>query len=102
MTANETKRLHALVSGRVQGVGFRYFVRQSAAALDLSGWVRNLFDGRVELAAEGEQASLEALLARVRQGPPGSHVDAVDSNWWDARGENEGFRVRGTAAGPES
>lgn len=101
MAKNELKRVQALVTGRVQGVGFRYFVRQSAGALDLGGWVRNLFDGRVELAAEGSQGDLETLLDRVRQGPPGARVEQVEAIWGEASGGSTGFRVRGTAAAPE-
>jgi len=53
MSENERYRLHAFVKGRVQGVGFRYFVLQSVEGLDLTGWVRNLYDGLVEVVAEG-------------------------------------------------
>lgn len=67
-----------LISGRVQGVGFRYFTQAAAAHAGLAGWVRNLPDGRVEAAAEGEPAALTAFEAQLRQGPPGSRVDHVD------------------------
>ncbi|HEY0783678.1 MAG TPA: acylphosphatase [Thermoanaerobaculia bacterium] len=70
--------LHLTVSGRVQGVGFRWFVRQAGLALGLSGKVRNLADGRVEIEVAGEEGALAAFRERVRQGPPGSHVTACD------------------------
>ena len=65
------------VSGRVQGVGFRYFVRDRASRLGVRGWVRNLDDGSVELAAAGERSAVERLEAAVRAGPVGSRVDEV-------------------------
>ena len=102
MDTIQRKRVHALVSGRVQGVGFRYFVRQAAGSAKLSGWVRNLADGRVEFAAEGVQAELEALLERVHQGPSGSRVEQLETSWGEIRDGFTDFRVRSTAAGPES
>ena len=86
-------QLHAWVEGRVQGVGFRYFVRQHVAALPISGWVRNLVDGRVELVAEGRQTDLESLLKTLRQGPRGSQVTEVQVEWGMAKGEFQGFSV---------
>ncbi len=90
-------RLHAWIDGHVQGVGFRYFVRESASALPLTGWVRNLHDGRVELVAEGKREDLEKLLNVVRQGPRGSHVTDVHVEWGIASGEFDNFRVQVTA-----
>lgn len=87
---------HAYVEGRVQGVGFRYFVRQHASALPLSGWVRNLADGRVELLAEGRRADLELLLGYVKQGPAGSLVTDVRVDWQAANGGMTGFTIRPT------
>lgn len=66
------------ISGRVQGVGFRWFTRQVAARLDLRGTVRNAADGSVEVVAEGPGASLAELEARLREGPPAARVDAID------------------------
>lgn len=65
------------VEGRVQGVGFRFFVEDEANRLGLCGYVRNLYDGRVEVYALGEEISLERLRSRLEQGPPGSHVERV-------------------------
>lgn len=69
--------LHLQVSGRVQGVGFRWYVRQRAHALDVAGWVRNLENGDVEVAASGPESALSALLAVVKEGPPGAAVHEV-------------------------
>jgi acylphosphatase len=92
-----TERLHAIVEGRVQGVGFRYFVRENAAALGLTGWVRNLWDDRVELTAEGSREQLERLLSFVRRGPRAAFVTQVKSDWQPASGEYKDFRVYPTA-----
>lgn len=71
-------RLHVLVRGRVQGVGFRWFVREAARELGLAGWVRNRPDGAVEVAAEGSAATIERLREQLRNGPPGAVVTSVD------------------------
>ena len=72
-------RVHLVVRGRVQGVGFRWFVREEAQRLGLAGWVRNLADGGVEVAAEGDDASIEALRRIVREGPRGAAVERLES-----------------------
>ncbi len=69
---------HYLVNGRVQGVGYRYFVQSAARRLGLSGWVRNLPDGRVECTAAGTFELLEALERELRKGPAMSRVESVD------------------------
>ena len=71
-------RARLLAKGRVQGVGFRWFVRETARRLDLAGWVLNRPDGSVEVAAEGNAAEIDALRSAVRDGPPGARVDAVE------------------------
>lgn len=73
----DTDRLHARISGRVQGVGFRWFVREEARRLGLAGWVRNLPTGDVELVAEGPPEVLEAFARIIAQGPPGARVELV-------------------------
>ena len=71
-------RVRLLVRGRVQGVGFRWFVRERARAAGLAGWVRNLPDGTVELEASGAGEAVERLAAAVAQGPPGASVTSVE------------------------
>jgi acylphosphatase len=71
--------LHCLVSGRVQGVAFRAFVREQARRLGLTGWVRNLADGRVEVLAQGPQAALDELAACLARGPLPARMGAVDT-----------------------
>ena len=66
-----------VVSGRVQGVGFRYFVRTRARAAGLAGWVRNCADGRVEACAAGSEGALREFEQWLKAGPPGSHVESV-------------------------
>lgn len=69
-----------VVRGRVQGVGFRWFVEREASALGLIGWVRNREDSTVELLAMGEQEKLAQLRARLAEGPRASRVDTVDES----------------------
>ncbi len=86
-------RLEAAVRGRVQGVGFRWFVRQRAGFLGLVGGVRNLSDGSVEVVAEGPEAALQALLEDLAAGPSGAHVAGVEPAWLPATGEFTAFEV---------
>ncbi len=74
-------RVHVLVSGIVQGVAFRAHTVDEARRLGLSGWVRNLADGRVEVEAEGDRAALEKLVGFCRRGPPAAQVDDVEVTW---------------------
>ena len=85
---------HVLVSGRVQGVWFRGSTKQRARELGLSGWVRNLPDGRVEALFEGDEASVEAAVEHVRRGPPGARVTDVEVAYESASGEEGRFRIR--------
>ena len=97
--ANENSdlaQLHAHVLGRVQGVGFRAFVEQCAHNLRLTGWVRNRWDGSVEVLAEGPRQDLERLLAELRRGPRAAHVTDVQFEWLPASGEFTRFYVRMT------
>lgn len=77
MVENDTYRLHIRVNGRVQGVGFRWFVLTEARRRGLRGWVRNNRDGSVELEAEGLAADVAALRARASAGPPAARVANV-------------------------
>jgi len=94
MPDNEPVRLHAWVEGRVQGVGFRFFVVERAEALGITGWVRNTFDDKVEVVAEGDRTVLEKLLSALRLGPRAAYVTQVHQEWNQASGEFSGFHVR--------
>lgn len=83
--------LHAFVEGHVQGVGFRYFVKENADVLTLTGWVRNRYDGSVELFAEGNRESLEKILEIVRIGPTRSMVTNVKCEWENAAQRHSQF-----------
>ena len=85
------ERLHAVVRGDVQGVGFRYFVQGKANQLGLRGWVRNNDDGTVELVAEGDRAQLEELARALEAGPRMARVDRVETQWSTATGKLQGF-----------
>ena len=87
-------RLHATVQGFVQGVGFRSFVEQSAMLLGLTGWVRNRWNGDVEVTAEGDRQTLEKLLSALRRGPRASHVTNIQVEWLPATDEFRQFYVR--------
>lgn len=93
MTAATICALHAIVEGRVQGVGFRMYAQRSAAALGLTGWVRNKFDGRVEIWAEGSMQDNLLLLDALRKGPPSSFIRNVETFWEKPRGEFTRFSV---------
>jgi acylphosphatase len=93
-TSANHARLTLLISGRVQGVGFRFSAAQQARRLGLRGWARNLLDGRVEIVAEGTREALEVLHAWAHQGPPLARVTEVAEQWSDARDEPAGFAVR--------
>ena len=83
-----------LISGRVQGVGFRFFVEARAAIEGVHGWVRNLADGRVETLVEGEQASVDRIEAALWRGPSGAVVDEVVSETAVPSGRAAGFSIR--------
>jgi acylphosphatase len=96
MTEEDQSRLHAIVVGRVQGVSFRYYVVEQAGSLNLSGWVRNKWNGSVEVSAEGSHLNLETLLQALREGPPMASVDDVCFEWQPYTGEFKDFQVRNT------
>ena len=89
--------LHFLIQGRVQGVGFRWYVHREASELDLRGWVRNTEDGDVEVVAAGELADLAELRASLRKGPRGSRVDHVIEHYLDESeaADLDSFRIDG-------
>lgn len=82
-----------LVSGRVQGVYFRWFTQQTAQELGLSGWVRNLPDGRVEAWAEGPEKDVEALKAKISQGPSMAVVTELEEFEEEPSGDHSGFSI---------
>jgi acylphosphatase len=87
-------RLQAVVHGRVQGVSFRYYTQRRAVSLELTGYVRNLWDGTVEVVAEGSRGALEELLAFLRVGPRAAFVTQVDTEWPRPTGAYSHFEVR--------
>jgi acylphosphatase len=96
-SSGSTTRLDATVIGRVQGVGFRYFVVREAMDLGLEGWVANTGDGSVRCVAEGPRAQLDRLLDRLRVGPAAATVEHVSEAWMPATGTLGPFRVRSGA-----
>ncbi|MGB0909731.1 MAG: acylphosphatase [Nitrospirales bacterium] len=86
-------RAHLLVSGRVQGVAFRAFTQREARRLNLSGWVRNLQDGRVESEVEGRQEEVDAFLVALNQGPALASVEHVQVSWKKVLSESSEFRI---------
>jgi acylphosphatase len=96
MNQPENIRLHVVIEGEVQGVGFRYFVLQLADLLGLTGWVRNLYDGRVEVMSEGTREILEKFQKQLESGPRGAYVSHFEVNWEQASGEYKEFQVRRT------
>ena len=88
-------QLSVTVYGRVQGVYFRYFVRNTARGLNLKGYVRNLGSGdAVEVQAEGEKTQLDRLLEQLKTGPPGAHVKKVEIDWSDYSEQFTDFKIR--------
>jgi acylphosphatase len=86
-------RLHVLIEGRVQGVFFRASTRDEARALGLTGWTRNLPDGRVEALFEGDKRLVDNMLAWCRKGPPYAYVDRVEEEWQPYQGDLTDFRI---------
>lgn len=91
------RRLNIIVEGFVQGVGFRFFVQEMAVSLNLSGWVRNRWDGSVEIVAEGDKGQLEQLLTLVYRGPRNADVRGVSPQWLPATGEFKSFTIKNTS-----
>jgi acylphosphatase len=86
-------RGHVFVSGRVQGVNFRYSTLRQAEADGITGWVRNFPDGRVEAVFEGEESKVLRMVQWCHKGPPRARVDLVDLEWLAYSGEFESFEV---------
>lgn len=90
-----TDRLHVFVEGRVQGVGFRYATYQRALSCGLTGWVRNLPDGRLEAEFEGPRPVLEDILTWMQMGPRAANVTRVETSWEMGEPKNQSFLLRG-------
>ncbi|MGA9721303.1 MAG: acylphosphatase [Candidatus Binatus sp.] len=86
--------MHLIISGRVQGVGFRFSAYDEAKELALAGWVRNMPSGEVEIVAEGKRENLQMLAAWAHLGPPSAHVTSVREDWLDSTGEFTDFQIR--------
>ena len=87
-------RAHLFVEGRVQGVFYRTFTRNVAVKLGLRGWVKNLYDGRVEAVFEGDRGLIEQAIAQCRKGPAGAHVTDIDISWEPGSGGEDGFEIK--------
>ena len=88
------RRAHVFYTGRVQGVGFRYGAREVACGFEVTGFVKNLPDGRIELVAEGEAVESQAFLAAIHDTQLGNYIRTEDVNWQPATGEFTGFEIR--------
>lgn len=86
--------VNVIISGQVQGVGFRDFAQRRAQSLGVTGWVRNRSDGTVEIRVEGEAAQIDKLLDALSDGPPSARVEEVEVEEVEPTGEFEGFSVR--------
>jgi len=86
-------RAHVFIEGRVQGVFYRSWTQGEAEKLELTGWVRNLADGRVEAVFEGSKEKVEDMIKKCKEGPQLAGVEHIDVNWEKATGESESFDV---------
>jgi acylphosphatase len=89
----ELVRVHVFVDGRVQGVAYRFYAEKYAASLGVTGWVRNLGDGRVEVLAEGSAGDVAAFLERLKEGPRLARVERFDVRREPPTGEFRDFRI---------
>jgi len=87
------KQVHIFVSGTVQGVFYRHNARKKAKELGIKGWVRNLYDGRVEVTAEGEEEDLKKFIEWCKKGPELAFVENIEVEWNDYKGKYEDFSV---------
>lgn len=89
------KKVHLLISGRVQGVFYRAFTKEVADSLGLKGWVRNLRDGRVEAEFEGDEDKISIAIERCKEGPPYAKVDNIEITWGEPEGLTD-FEIKKT------
>jgi len=87
------ERAKIFISGRVQGVLFRDFTQRRASSLGVTGWVKNLPDGRVEVLAEGEKDKIIELMENLKRGPRMARVEDLDVEWEEYKGEHNGFHI---------
>lgn len=87
-------RVHLIISGRVQGIYYRAFTRDAAIFLGLAGWVKNLYDGRVEALFEGEKAAIEQVIKDCHAGPQGAVVDNIEVMWETYKGDLKDFEIQ--------
>ena len=90
---SQKRRVHVYYTGRVQGVGFRVTAEEVAEALEVVGWVKNLRDGRVELMAEADEATLEEFLRALRHGPMKNFIGEVQATWGQASNAYSEFSI---------
>ena len=93
MANEENLEIHAIVKGWVQGVGFRFFAERSANQLGIKGWVRNLYNGDVEILAQGSKDSLEKYISALQQGPRSARVKEVEVEWRNPTQKFEYFSI---------
>ena len=89
----DTLTVNMKITGKVQGVGFRFFVQQQAQKLGINGWVSNKSNGDVEALAQGEKADLEQFIAKVKEGPSFSRVEDISLNWVNEAEKYFGFEI---------
>lgn len=89
----EVVQKHVFISGRVQGVGFRYFIQQNAADLNLKGWAKNLADGRVEVVISGNSDRIEQMINKLKEGPSFARVHDLEVNS-ESTDDFSGFSIR--------
>jgi acylphosphatase len=93
-TDHEKVRAHIILSGRVQGVAFRYYAREVASRLGVKGWIKNLVSGEVEIVLEGKRKEVEKMIEWCREGPPLAMVESIEINWLPYSGEFNQFQIK--------
>ena len=94
MVNKEKVGAHIIVSGRVQGVAFRHYTREAAYRLGVKGWIKNLFNGEVELVAEGPQQAVEKMIEWCKEGPRSAIVENIEVNWLPYSGKFNRFQIQ--------
>ena len=93
---SEIVRIHVMIEGRVQGVGFRFFAKEHAQRLGLTGWVRNTFDGQVEAQAEGSKQNIDIWISHLQNGPQSAFVTHISKEWLETLGKFKNFKIAPT------